>query len=68
MRDEVGRGDTAQAQRAELFQHMLHTAPTLAAAIHDSGDSDAAFEDGLRMLIDGIAAHLDRTHDQRRKE
>ena len=34
--------------------------PTLAAAIRDSGDTDQSFEDGLLILIDGIAAGLTR--------
>jgi TetR/AcrR family tetracycline transcriptional repressor len=30
--------------------------PTLAAAIEEAGDSDTAFEEGLRILVAGIAA------------
>ncbi|MEV4510876.1 TetR/AcrR family transcriptional regulator C-terminal domain-containing protein [Dactylosporangium sp. NPDC049525] len=30
--------------------------PTLAAAIQEAGDNDAAFEEGLRVLVAGIAA------------
>jgi TetR/AcrR family tetracycline transcriptional repressor len=37
---------------ADAFQ----AAPTLAAAIREAGGSDAAFEEGLRVLVAGIAA------------
>ncbi|MEW9531774.1 TetR/AcrR family transcriptional regulator C-terminal domain-containing protein [Microbispora sp. NPDC049125] len=57
--DEPADKQPVSDQPADVFQ----ATPTLAAAIRDSGDSDETFEDGLRILIDGIAAGLKRRQD-----
>ncbi|GIF47900.1 TetR family transcriptional regulator [Asanoa ferruginea] len=37
---------------------LFEATPILAAAIRDSGDGDASFEHGLRIVVDGIAINL----------
>ncbi|MGI5241780.1 TetR/AcrR family transcriptional regulator C-terminal domain-containing protein [Dactylosporangium sp. CA-139066] len=39
---------------------FFRATPTLAAAIREAGDSDAAFDEGLQVLIAGIAARRGR--------
>jgi TetR/AcrR family tetracycline transcriptional repressor len=43
---------------------VFKATPILAAAIGGSGDSDASFEHGLRIVVDGIASSLDTTRNE----
>ncbi|WP_433427776.1 TetR/AcrR family transcriptional regulator C-terminal domain-containing protein [Nonomuraea sp. CA-141351] len=47
---------TADAPQPPATADVFAATPTLAAAIQEAGDSDAAFEEGVRVLVAGIAA------------
>lgn len=46
----------AESTQPPVAADVFRATPTLAAAIHEAGDSNAAFEEGLGVLIAGIAA------------
>ncbi|MBB4935539.1 TetR/AcrR family tetracycline transcriptional repressor [Lipingzhangella halophila] len=71
--DQQRHADTGETPPERMTEDqrtdLLRATPTLAAAIRDGGDpgGEAAFEDGLRMLIDGIAAGLERSRNDDRQ-
>lgn len=62
--DHRRHAESGEAPPEEDSERALPTgtAPVLAAALREGGDpeGDVAFEEGLRMVVDGIAAALER--------
>ncbi|MEV4756090.1 TetR/AcrR family transcriptional regulator C-terminal domain-containing protein [Micromonospora sp. NPDC049559] len=46
----------AEGRQPSTDAGFLRATPTLAAAVREVGDNDAVFEEGLRVLVAGIAA------------